>query len=218
MKWCFISVRQLAQQFKRTWRKLRFHESRFTINGGGVEPQVSAALVQNTVERFAPIIDELDTTLPPLLEGYRVKILDGTHFSTTEHRLKELRLVADAPLPGKALVILEPQLCLATKVIPCEDGHAQERALLEEVLPNVEPADLWIGDRNFCAFGFMFGIHDSSGKFLLRQHGNVIGTLLDTRKFKGHTDTGSVYKQLLRLTCSLTDRTLVVRRILSADS
>ena len=122
-------------------------------------------------------------------------------------------MVADAPLPGKALVILEPQLCLATKVIPCEDGHAQERALLEEVLPNVEPADLWIGDRNFCTFGFMFEIHDSSGKFLLRQHGNVIGTLLDTRKFKGHTDTGSVYKQLLRLTCSLTDRTLVVRRI-----
>ena len=75
MKWCFISVRQLAQQFKRTWRKLRFHESRFAINGGGVEPQVSAALVQNTVERFAPIIDELYATLPPPLEGYRVKSL-----------------------------------------------------------------------------------------------------------------------------------------------
>ena len=67
--------------------------------------------------------------LPPLLEGYRVKILDGNHFLATEHRLKELCLVADAPLPGKALVILDPQLCLATKVIPCEDGHAQERAL-----------------------------------------------------------------------------------------
>ena len=51
----------------------------------GVEPQVSAALVHETVGHFAPVIKALDAQRPALLEGYRVKILDGNHFSATEH-------------------------------------------------------------------------------------------------------------------------------------
>jgi hypothetical protein len=35
-------------------------------------------------------------------------------------------------------------------VFPCEDGHAQERALLEQVLPTVDERDVWTMDRNFC--------------------------------------------------------------------
>ena len=53
-------------------------------------------------------------------------------------------------LPGKSLVVLEPALGLATDIFPCEDGHAQERSLLPEVLETVEAGDLWIGERNFC--------------------------------------------------------------------
>ena len=34
-------------------------------------------------------------------------------------------------------------------------------------VPDVEPDDLWIGDRNFCTLGFMFGITDRLGNFLL---------------------------------------------------
>ena len=179
----------------------------------GTEPQVSAALVDETVERLTPVIKELDASLPSAVLGYRVKILDGNHFSATEHRLAELRAVIDAPLPGKALVVLDPQLMLATKVIPCQDGHAQERALLNSVLPDIESDDLWIGDRNFCTLGFMFGISDRLGKFLLRQHGSVQGILLGKRKFKGETDTGKVYQQDLRLECQESGKALIVRRI-----
>ena len=92
----------------------------------GIELRISAALVENSVTRFAPVIEKLGATLPPLLPGYRTKILDGNHFSATEHRIEELRTIGDAPLPGKALVVLDPLLMLATHVFPCEDGHAQK--------------------------------------------------------------------------------------------
>ena len=39
-----------------------------------------------------------------------------------------------------------------------EDGHAQERSLIPEVLQLVEADQLWIEDRNFCTLGLMFGM------------------------------------------------------------
>jgi hypothetical protein len=53
-------------------------------------------------------------------------------------------------LPGQAPVVLDPRLMLVLDVISCEDGHAQERALLDQVLQVVHPRELWIEDRNFC--------------------------------------------------------------------
>jgi len=39
---------------------------------------------------------------------------------------------------------------LAVDVFPCEDGHAQERSLFDQVLPTVEEDDVWIaGKKNF---------------------------------------------------------------------
>ena len=90
----------------------------------GVEPQVSRALVTESQERLAPVIRALRAELPPLLRGYRVKILDGNHLAATEHRIKQTRALNSAPLPGEALVLLDPQLRLILDVIPCEDGAA----------------------------------------------------------------------------------------------
>jgi IS4 transposase len=179
----------------------------------GVEPQVSAALVHDSVERFAPVIRRLQATLPPLLAGYRTKILDGNHFSATEHRLAELRTIGAGPLPGKALVVLDAELKLATKVVPCEDGHAQERSLLDHVLVDVSPGDLWIADRNFCTLKFLFGIFLRQGKFLIREHANLPGVLLGSRKSKGRTETGQIYEQRYQLTHPDTGQTTTVRRI-----
>ena len=44
----------------------------------------------------------------PLLAGSAVRILDGNALAATEHRLKVLRDVGAAPLPGKSLVVLDP--------------------------------------------------------------------------------------------------------------
>src|ERR1035437_2994029 len=56
-----------------------------------VQLAVSAELVRHSARQAADLMDALDARLPPLLPGYRVKILDGNHLSATEHRLAELR-------------------------------------------------------------------------------------------------------------------------------
>src|SRR4029453_7979003 len=59
---------------------------------------------------------------PPLLSGYRVRVLDGNHVAGTEHRVKELRRYRAAALPGHALVFYDPQWKVATDILPCEDA------------------------------------------------------------------------------------------------
>ena len=98
------------------------------------EPALSAALVRSTGARLAEVIDAMDGARPSLLAGYHVKILDGNHLAGTEHRIKELRTLRAGALPAQALVVLDPRLMLATDVVLCEDGHAQERSLLYRVL------------------------------------------------------------------------------------
>ena len=179
----------------------------------GIESQVSAGLVDDSVSQFAPVIKKLQATLPPLLPGYHTKILDGNHFSATEHRIKELRTIGDAPLPGKALVVLDPQLKLATHVFPCEDGHAQERSLLSKVLSYVNKNDLWIEDRNFCTLGFLFGIRSRQAKFLVRQHALLPSRLRGKRRYKGRIETGRVYEQSIDVTNPATGKAITFRRI-----
>src|SRR5438067_1023434 len=67
----------------------------------------------------------------------------------------------------------ESLLSQVVDVFPCEDGHTQERALLDQVWPTVEPNDVWIEDRNFCTLGFLFGIAQRGAYFVVRQHENL---------------------------------------------
>ena len=62
-----------------------------------LEPVLSAALVGTTAERMETIVTTMVAALPPLLPGYRVRILDGNHLAATEHRIKELRTMAPEP-------------------------------------------------------------------------------------------------------------------------
>jgi hypothetical protein len=47
-------------------------------------------------------------------------------------------------LPGKSLVVLEPESRLAIDIFLCEDGHAQEHRLFVQVLETVEPQQLLV--------------------------------------------------------------------------
>lgn len=167
----------------------------------GAEPQVSRAIVRDTAQRLTPVIDALKTREASLLAGYRVKILDGNHLAATEHRIQETRATRSAPLPDKALVVWEPDLRLVTDVFPCEDGHAQERRLLDQVLPTVCAMDLWIADRNFCTTEFLFGIERREAGFLIRQHSlTLTDKQLCGRKRKiGRCRDGTVYEQTLSI-------------------
>jgi Transposase DDE domain len=181
----------------------------------GLEPQIVEALLRHVVSRVQGLIERLGGSLPPLLEGYRVKILDGNHLAATERRLEVLRSVNSAPLPGHALVILDPALMLAIDVFACEDGHAQERALLSRVLATVTCGDLWIADRNFCTLGFLFGLHWRGAALVIRQHGLLPWQALDELVFVGHSETGAVFEQAVQLifndTLKLKLRRIVVR-------
>lgn len=93
-----------------------------------VEPRVSAAMVRETAVELKALIEQMGGRQPALVPGYRVRIIDGTCLGATDHRLKALRPIAAQALPGKSLVVLDPELMLAVNLFPCEDGHAQERS------------------------------------------------------------------------------------------
>ncbi|MFQ5696154.1 MAG: IS4 family transposase [Terriglobia bacterium] len=166
----------------------------------GVETEVSRQMVRQTAMRMADVVKRLAPRRPPLLRGWRVKIIDGNHLAATEHRIEELRTIGGGPLPGQALVVLEPDRMLLTDVFPCEDGHAQERSLLPAVLTTVEAGDLWIADRNFCTTGFLFGIAARRATFLIRQHAQTLRyELVGTRRKIGRCPTGMIYQQKMRI-------------------
>jgi hypothetical protein len=179
----------------------------------GLETDVSAALVHTVAARLAPVIDAMEGARPAWLPGYRTRILDGNHLPGSEHRLKELRAIRAAALPGHALVVLDPRLMLATDVILCEDGHAQERSLLDQVLPMVASRDLWIADRNFCTTDFLFGIARRGGSLLIRQHASTLHwEFVGKRRARGRIETGEVFEQTIRATDGAGE-ILILRRI-----
>jgi hypothetical protein len=178
----------------------------------GLEPRVSAALVRTTARELELVLRTLGQVAPSPVPGYRLKIVDGNHFSATDRRLRQLR-GGGPPLPGQTLAVLDPALGLVIELFPCEDGHTQERALLPEVLQTVAPYDLWLEDRNFCTTGFLFGIHRRQAAFVVRQHANSLRwELIGERRALGSTATGQVWEQSVRL-WDEQGQELVVRRI-----
>jgi len=176
-----------------------------------LEVGTSEALVAASAERLRPVIDALGGPRDPWLPGYRVKALDGNHIAATERRLEVLRECAAGPLPGQSLVILEPETGLAIQMVGCEDGHAQERSLLAQVLDGVEPNDVYVADRNFCTLGFLFAVDARGGFFVIRQHAQMPVVSTGTLRRRGRVEGGDVFEQ--SATLRLGDRELVVRRV-----
>jgi hypothetical protein len=178
-----------------------------------LEPAVSAGLVRDSAEQAAPTIAALRARFPPWLCGYHCRILDGSHPAATQHRIAQLRTTWAAPLPGHALVVLDPQTMLVTNIIPFEDGHAQERSGLGEVLALVCKRDVWIADRMFCTRAFLTGIAERSGFFVIRQHGSLAVRAIGRRRARGRTETGRVYEQGVEWTDPETQRAVRLRRV-----
>ncbi len=138
-----------------------------------IETEVSSEMVHAVADRCKGLITELGGECQALLPGYRVRIVDGNHLAATQKRLKVTRGHSAGPLPGQSLAVLDPAMMLVTEVIPCEDGHTQERALIGQVLPLVQEKDVWIEDRNFCTVDFLLGVKQRDAYFVVRRHGNL---------------------------------------------
>jgi hypothetical protein len=178
-----------------------------------VETGVSAALVCDSARLAEPVVKALRASQPRWLPGYQIKVLDGNHLSSTEHRLKALRSTWAAPLPGQALVVLDQQRMLITDVFLHEDGHAQERRLIGQVLQHVSEDQLWIEDRNFCTLALLFGMARRGAAFVVRQHGQLQGELLGRLTRKGASRSGLVYEQPMLVRDPESGETMRVRRI-----
>jgi len=160
-----------------------------------LEPVVSGALVCHTAQRLESVVRAMHAEVPALLPGFRVRIIDGSHLAATQRRLEVLRGSIAGPLPGQSLVVLDPELMMATHMIPCEDGHAQERSLSPQIIGLVNANDVWIADRNFCTTTLLTGIAKHVAFFVIRHHANLPFVTVGTLRKCGRTDTGIVFEQ-----------------------
>jgi IS4 transposase len=136
---------------------------------------------------------------PAVLPGYTVRILDGDHLAATEHRLKELRTYGGGALPGQALVVYDPDWDMAINVIPWENGHTQERALLSLLEESLAAGEVWVMDRNFCVLHWLHRIAAQSAYFVVREHEQTPFKPLAPMEEKGATETGRVAEQPIQV-------------------
>jgi hypothetical protein len=163
----------------------------------GIEPAVSAALVAHTAGQLQPLIQEIGGNLPEPVPGYRMHVLDGNNIAASEHRLGETRDNSAAPLPGKSLCVFQPAYQLVTNIVLCEDGHAQERSLLDPILELVEKDSLWVADRNFCFQRFLLGIVKKLGFFAIREHAGLNYKKASKLRKRGRSETGEIREQTI---------------------
>jgi hypothetical protein len=109
--------------------------------------------------------------------------------------------------------VFDPARMLVVEVFPDEDGHAQERASLPDVLASVRPGELWVADRNFCTTDFLFGIAARDACFLIRQHQATLHWQeMGEPCCLGRRETGTVYVRTGRL-ADAAGGELLIRRI-----
>jgi IS4 transposase len=177
----------------------------------GVEPAVAAELVRYTAREGQAIMAAVAAAVPASVEagvkdgrpavlpGYKVRIVDGNHLAATEHRLKELRTDGGGALPGQALVVYDPDVDMALTVVPCENGHTQERALLSCLEASVAAGEVWVMDRNFCVLHWLHQLAAQSAYFVVREHEQTPFTPLAPMQEKGATETGGVSEQRIQV-------------------
>lgn len=178
----------------------------------GISQSTNVALLEHVVMRLNDVIGELGTAVPSAVPGYEVRILDGNALGATQHRLEVLRGISSGPLPGKSLVVLNPQTELAEAIIPCEDGHAQERSLFDEVLKGVQPRQVWIADRNFCTVKLLGGIAEREATFVIREHRRFPGNSIDDLVEVGECENGIASEQAISFR-NASDEVVQARRI-----
>jgi hypothetical protein len=180
----------------------------------GVEPGVSAALVRHAAGAVGPLVRLMRQDRPSPLPGYDVRVVDGDHLAGTDHRIKELRTTRSAALPGQALAVLDPAARLILDLVPCENAHAQERALVEQLFASMTAGQVWVADRNFCTTRMLFGAIRAGAYFVIRQHASTLHWReLGPFRPCGRADTGRVSEQDVEVSDPLAGERVTVRRV-----
>jgi hypothetical protein len=188
--------RSLREAFLKRQLDLVASLSAFYRKLGRMEPSVSATIVRETARRARELISAAECLLPEPIPGYAARILDGNILTGTEHRISELRSTRSAALPGMSLAVYEPVSGLVLDIILEENAHAQERALLDQVV--IEPGQFWIMDRNFCVRTFVFRILRADAFFLVRWHSSTMPfEPINPLQSVGRCDAGEIFEQAI---------------------
>jgi hypothetical protein len=165
----------------------------------GIEASVCEALVEQTAARAQALIRSWPKALrPDPVPGLRLRTVDGNYLAGTEHRPLVLRGSGAAALPGMSVVLREDRTGLPGRLICCEDGHTNERALLGGVPARAEAGDLLPGDRAYCTLDFLAGVAGRRACYLVRHHKQMGCQELTPLTFAGRTATGQVSEQRVR--------------------
>ena len=136
---------------------------------GRMEPAVSAAIVAHIAQRAEAVIAQMHGPNHEPLEGWSVRVVDGTYLGgRAHHRLDLLRKTRCAGLTGMAIAVFAPLTGVVRQVVLQEDAYTQERRVFD--LLDIGANELWIADRNFCVRTFLLRILRAGSAFLVRWH------------------------------------------------
>lgn len=181
----------------------------------GIEPSVSRALVHETATELNAIVGHMQAGLSePIFKGLETRIVDGSLLAGTEHRIKELRTRGAAALPGRSLVVLDPDRRMIVDYIPCLDAHANECKMFPQLREIIRENEVWIGDRNFGTQEMLTCIAlDKKAYFVFRHSIGYVPKWEAKGKLKkiGRGVGGVIYEQSIEI--SYQGRPLTMRRI-----
>lgn len=140
----------------------------------GIEPDVGRALVRETARDLVATIRAIKKGRPkPLIPGFTVRIVDGNHLAGTEHRIKALRNLGAATLPGQAMVIYDPDYTLAVDMVGCIDAHCHETRLMPQVVEAINPKEVLLMDRGLGTNETLAALIDK-GSYFIARHGQSL--------------------------------------------
>src|SRR5947209_12948857 len=116
---------------------------------GRIDPRYTTAVVRESGRRMSRLLASAGIKEPFGWEGYRVVILDGTDLAGTEHRLKPLRRIQAAGLPGRFVAAFEVATGAVIDAAASEDAYTSERVLVRDILATATARDLFVADRHF---------------------------------------------------------------------
>ena len=138
----------------------------------GVESPVSSALLRVSTHELLKVRSTFKMTRKDVIPGFHTYVIDGKSYNATEHRLLETRDDARAPLPGRAIALLDMRYEMFVDIECDLNAHRCERKIAEPLLERcLEPGALYIADRNFSDGVILGAIHRGGAYYIIRKHG-----------------------------------------------
>jgi hypothetical protein len=162
---------------------------------GRIDPRYTTAVVRASGGRMQGLLTAAGVQEPFGWEGYQITMLDGTDLAGTEHRLKPLRRIKAAGLPGRYVAAYHLATGVVVDAAASEDAYTSERELVLGLLIRAVAHQLFVADRNFCTTEILFRILDHKAFFVIRQHTSLRWHPLKEAKAIGRVETGAVWEQ-----------------------